>query len=73
VSYATELFSSATKTLLGPAFPEKAATHLCQMKTLRESKSEAQSAGFSEGPLTLLSVRGQILKPPETSPTTTRG
>ena len=46
VSYALEtddLFSSATKTLLGPAFPEKAATHLRQMKTLRESKSEVTS------------------------------
>ena len=42
VSYAAEsdeLFSSATKTLLGPAFPEKAATHLHQMKTLRDSKA----------------------------------
>ena len=32
-----ELFSSATKTLLGPAFPEKAAAHLRQMQTLRNS------------------------------------
>jgi len=42
-SYAAEsdeLFSSAAKTLLGPAFPEKAANHLCQMQTLREAKSE---------------------------------
>ena len=43
VSYATEsdeLFSSATKTLLGLAFPEKAATHLHQMKTSRGRKGQ---------------------------------
>ena len=33
-----ELFSSATKTLLGPAFPEKAAAYLHKMQTLRNSK-----------------------------------
>jgi len=40
-SYASEsdaLFSSATKTLLGPDFTEKAATYLRQRKTLRDAK-----------------------------------
>ena len=41
VSYGTEsdeLFSSATTTLLGPTFPEKAAAHLQQMQTLRSAR-----------------------------------
>ena len=57
VSYAAEsdeLFSSATKTLLGPAFPEKAAAHLCQMKTLRDSKIpvpfKSKQQGFQKAP-----------------------
>ena len=57
VSYAAEsdeLFSSATKTLLGPAFPEKAANHLRQMQTLREAKSEVapkqKQQGFQKAP-----------------------
>ena len=58
VSYAAEsdeLFSSATKTLLGPAFPEKAATHLRQMKTLRDSKASSvvpkqKQQGFQRAP-----------------------
>ena len=39
-----ELFSSVTKTLLGYAFPEKAAAHLQQMQTLRNSKISSVAA-----------------------------
>jgi len=52
VSYTAEfdgLFSSATKTLLGPAFPEKAANHLLQMQTLREAKSEVAPKQKQQG------------------------
>ena len=39
-----ELLSSVTKTLLGYAFPEKAAAHLQQMQTLRNSKISSVAA-----------------------------
>ena len=56
VSFATEsneLFSSATTTLFGPSFPEKAAAHIKQMQTLRNSRLPAnppKSQGFSKAP-----------------------
>jgi len=56
VSFATEsneLFSSATTTLFGPSFPEKAAAHINQMRTLRNSRLPANPPklqGFSKAP-----------------------
>ena len=57
VSYgleSNELFSSATTTLLGPAFPEKAAAHLQQMQTLRNSRAAVSKVkqGFQRAPRT---------------------
>ena len=58
VSFATEsdeLFSSATTTLFGPSFPEKAAAHINQMQTLRNSRLSInlpKSQGFSKAPHT---------------------
>ena len=50
-----ELFGSATKALLGPAFPEKASALLCQTQTLRNSKissvaSKSKQQGFQRAP-----------------------
>ena len=50
-----KLFSSATKTLLGPVFPEKAAAHLRQMQTLRNSRilsgaPKSKQQGFQRAP-----------------------
>jgi len=68
-----ELFSSATKTLLGSVFPEKAATHLHQMKTLRDAKSEVtpkqKQQGFQKAPSHYHQHGGQVLQLPEPSPT----
>ena len=55
VSYgleSNELFSSATTTLLGPAFLEKAAAHLQQMQTLRNSRATTSKIkqGFQKAP-----------------------
>ena len=54
-SESDELFGSATKTLLGPAFPEKASAHLRQMQTLRNSKisnvaPKSKQQGFQRAP-----------------------
>jgi len=53
----SDLFSSATKTLFGPSFPEKAVEHLTQLKTLRQAQGGGPKA--SQGPLAIHSARGQ--------------
>jgi len=35
----SELFTSATTTLFGPSFPEKAVEHLKHLQTLRQARS----------------------------------
>ena len=73
VSYgleSNEFFSSATTTLLEPAFPEKAAAHFQQMQILRNSQATASKVkeGFQRAPHTRHSG-GQILQPAEMPPT----
>jgi len=48
-----DLFSSATSTLFGPSFAEKAADNLKQLQTLRRAKggNSKSSQGFSKAPL----------------------
>ena len=50
-----ELFASATNTLFGPSFPEKAAEHIKQLQTLRQarggSSSNRSNQVFSKAPL----------------------
>ena len=63
VSFSQEsenLFSSATGTLFGPSFAEKAADHLKQLQTLRRAKgvNSKGSQGFSKAPLHYQVQRG---------------
>ena len=66
VSYGTEsdeLFSSATTTLLGPMFPEKAATHLQQMQTFRSACCSLPSKpkqGFWKAPSQCIQRGGKL-------------
>ena len=48
----SHLFSSATTTLFGPSFPEKAVEHLTQLKTLHQARGAGSkvSQGFSKAP-----------------------
>ena len=48
----SDLFSSATNTLFGPSFPEKAVEHLTQLKTLRQARGTGSkmNQGFSKAP-----------------------
>ena len=48
----SDLFSSATTTLFGLSFPEKAVEHLTQLKTLRQARGAGSktSQGYSKAP-----------------------
>ena len=47
-----ELFASATNTLFGPSFPEKAAEHIKQLQTLRQARGSVSKSNqvFSKAP-----------------------
>ena len=58
-----ELFASATNTLFGPSFPEKAAEHIKQLQMLRQARGGSSSnrsnhAGFFKGPPVLHTAGG---------------
>ena len=81
MSFAAEsdgLFSLATKTLLGPTFPEKVAAHLHQMQTLKSSKissvaAKAKQHSFQKSPSQYSWLGGQVLQSPEMPPTLFQG
>ena len=53
----TDLFASATNTLFGPSFPEKASEHLKQLQTLRQARGKANQP-FSRAPSHMGAQRG---------------